>query len=174
MRGVVAPEVLQSVLLLLVCGAAAACDVRTGRIPNALTVSALGAGLLLAAVRGGGELVGHAATAGVLLALCLPLFAAGALGGGDLKLLVAVGALLGPGAMPLALLLTCAAGVALALLQSVRQGVLLPVLLDARAALTHWATFGLRGQAPAAIGHGGVTVPYGVAIAVGAVAAGLL
>lgn len=174
MAGSITPELLQVVMLLLLCAAAAALDLRTGRIPNLLTAPAAACGLALASLGGGGSLLSHAAAAGVLLVLGLPLFAAGALGGGDVKLLAAVGALLGPASAVSAVLLTCAAGVGLALVQSARRGVLLPVIVNTGAALTHWVTLGRRGQAPSSIRDGAITVPYGVAIAVGAAAAGLL
>ncbi len=71
-------------------------DVRERRIPNALTVSALGFALVSAALRGlpglGASLVG----AGICLLLALPFFFVRGLGGGDVKLLVVFGAFLGP------------------------------------------------------------------------------
>ena len=86
-------------------GIAAAIDYKTGRIPNALTFGALGFGV---AVRLGGpvaqgnwgDLRAAVVTsfAGMLLTAVVPfvLWRARALGGGDLKLFVALGALLGP------------------------------------------------------------------------------
>ncbi len=72
------------VAALLLAVACALTDATTGRIPNAITLPALLAGLL----------VGH--PAGVLCAApALHLFARGKLGGGDVKLLAALGALLG-------------------------------------------------------------------------------
>jgi prepilin peptidase CpaA len=88
-----------------VAGIAACIDYRTGRIPNQLTLGALGFGLgwrLVAPIGNGdvGELRGALFTSltGALLAAVVPfvLWRARALGGGDLKLFVALGALLGP------------------------------------------------------------------------------
>ena len=88
---------------LLVASIAAWTDARTGHIPNWLTFGALVVGLaahLLAGVRSGGGWsgalfgVGYAA-GGALLCSVVPLFMywRGAIGGGDLKLFAALGAL---------------------------------------------------------------------------------
>lgn len=68
---------------------AALADARTGRIPDALTLPALAFGLV----------VGSPGGAAVCALPALWLFARGKLGGGDVKLLAALGALLGPGAL---------------------------------------------------------------------------
>lgn len=72
---------------LLLASAAAFFDLRTGRIPNAVTLPAIALGLLLPD--------GSALGALTCAALPLWLFLRRHLGGGDVKLLVALGALLG-------------------------------------------------------------------------------
>jgi prepilin peptidase CpaA len=94
--------------LVAAAAAAVACwtDLRTGHIPNWLTFGAFAAGLALALTR---SLTGHhglceafagVATAAVGGALCgfIPyvLWRTGGLGGGDIKLFAALGALCGP------------------------------------------------------------------------------
>ena len=72
-------------------------DQRTGRIPDMLTLPALG--LALASSYGlGGPRALLASCMGALLGALVPLFlhAIGGIGGGDVKLLAALGALLGP------------------------------------------------------------------------------
>lgn len=72
-------------------------DVRSRRIPNALTVTTAGVGFLLFAL--GGGLHGLILSAQGLLvgfALFILPFAMGGLGGGDVKLAMAIGALTGP------------------------------------------------------------------------------
>jgi prepilin peptidase CpaA len=105
-------------------------DVRTRRIPNALTITALLAALALRALLGGPALVDGLLGAGAAMVLLLPLFALGGVGGGDAKLLIAVGAFLGPGGFLVAALATAIAGGLMALAWSVRRGVILPVLMN--------------------------------------------
>lgn len=90
-------------LAALVCLVAAVKDLATGCIPNWLTLGALLAGLLLIPsarwVAGQGDLRDFGlALLGAALAGLVPLalFRLGAMGGGDVKLLAAVGGLLGP------------------------------------------------------------------------------
>jgi prepilin peptidase CpaA len=118
--------------------AAAVTDIKTGHIPNALTLGALGAAPLahaLAAV----AVVGTARAAVVALivslvgaVLCgiLPfmLFARGALGGGDVKLFAVIGACVGPFAGFRAELLAFVAGGAYALLLTARASRVGPVM----------------------------------------------
>lgn len=81
-------------LLLL---AASACDLKTRRIPNGLSAAGMLAGLAGHAY-GGGLPGGLWALSGIAAALpLLLLYAARAFGAGDIKLLMAVGALMGPG-----------------------------------------------------------------------------
>lgn len=84
-------------LLLAVVLLAAAWDVRRRRIPNWLTLPAAALGLAWNGYRGGwrGLLL---AAAGLALgfAVFLPFFALGGMGAGDVKLMTAVGAFVGP------------------------------------------------------------------------------
>jgi prepilin peptidase CpaA len=86
---------------VLVIGAGVAAtviDIRQRRVPNVLTMGLASAGLLLAMTGFGTETVGGALGGLALgLALLLPAHVFGATGAGDVKLLAAFGALLGPG-----------------------------------------------------------------------------
>jgi len=99
-------------VVLLVSTAGAISDVRTGRIPNALTMPVFLAGILWSAYAGGVTGLFGSLGGAVLLALpCLFLFLFAGGGAGDVKLLGALGAWLSiPDAM-LALLCVAAAGV---------------------------------------------------------------
>ncbi len=79
-----------------VAAAAAIIDMRTGKIPNMLTVLGMTAGLVGGAILGGLEGLTMAIVGGLAASIVpLLLFRAGAMGGGDVKLLAALGALLG-------------------------------------------------------------------------------
>lgn len=82
---------------MLLAVLAAVFDLRERRIPNWLTVSGVVAGLALQAWLGGLPGLGQAGLGlGLALLIHLPLFALRALGGGDVKLMAAIGALAGP------------------------------------------------------------------------------
>ncbi len=91
--------------------AAAWVDVRTGRIPNALSVAGVGLGLLMFLDAGGaaGLLQGFAGLA-LGLGLMLPGYLMRSTGAGDVKLMAAVGAILGWERVLLAFVLSMMAG----------------------------------------------------------------
>jgi prepilin peptidase CpaA len=102
---------------------AALIDLRTRRVPNVLTLSVAVVGLALAMT--GTSRIGLAASAaGCLLgfALMLPGFLIGATGGGDVKLLAAIGTLLGPSATLRAFVATAIAGGLIAIFIALRRG----------------------------------------------------
>ena len=97
--------------LLGFVGAVAFMDLRTRRIPNALTVAAAAVALGLAVTQAGWH--GALATAAGLvtgLMIFLPLCLAGKIGAGDVKAMGAVGAFLGPAGVLLAAICTLLAG----------------------------------------------------------------
>jgi prepilin peptidase CpaA len=156
-------------LVALLC--AALSDLRTRRIPNALTVGAFALALVLRSFLGAEALVGGLLGAGLALVVVLPLFAMRGVGGGDAKLLVMVGAFLGPGEFVPALLASALVGGAMSLIVAARRGVILPVLLNTGGLVTWIFTLGWRGERTTLVSPGVVSVPYGVAIAIGSVAA---
>lgn len=90
------PPVLQILLALLTLTAGIA-DLRTRRIPNALVGAGLAGGLALNGfLYGSSGLVQSAKGMGLAMLVYLPLFALRAMGGGDTKLMAAVGATVGP------------------------------------------------------------------------------
>lgn len=85
-------------IALIAVTTAAVTDLRWGKVPNWLTIPALGVGLLIGVVSAGatGLLM---SLAGIALALALWIVTSvigGTLGGGDIKLLAALGAIQGP------------------------------------------------------------------------------
>lgn len=97
-------------------------DLRTRRIPNALTATMAGAGIGFAAAGISGISLGAAGIGFIVgLALMLPGHALGATGAGDVKLMAAVGAIVGPFVVVNAFLFTAIAGGVLALIVAVRR-----------------------------------------------------
>jgi prepilin peptidase CpaA len=104
--------------------AATVIDLRTRRVPNALTsaAAAVGVGLALSGIGRVG--VAASIVGGLLgLALMLPGYLFGGTGGGDVKLLAAIGTLLGPGRTVNAFIGAALAGGVIALAIAVRRGV---------------------------------------------------
>ena len=90
-------EILPTAAVLLVGLAACALDLRSRRIPNALTFGAAAAALVFHTVTAGVSGLQTAAFGWIVgTALFLPFFLLGGMGGGDVKLLAALGAWLGP------------------------------------------------------------------------------
>lgn len=138
---------------------AALCDLRTMTIPNGVGLALLAGFALYAPVSGLGlpELGLHVAAGAGVLAVGFALFAFGVLGGGDAKL-YAAGALWLASALTEFLVLSVLAGGLLSIALLVARKVPLPVAVYGWAWTTHLLD---RRQG----------VPYGLAIAAGALAA---
>lgn len=103
--------------------ASALLDLRTRRIPNALTFGLASLGTALAALHlTPVTLAGAIAGFLVGLLLMLPGHLVGATGAGDVKLLAATGTLLGPAGVVMAFVYTALAGGALAVLVALSRG----------------------------------------------------
>ncbi|HSM04689.1 MAG TPA: prepilin peptidase [Longimicrobiales bacterium] len=161
---------LQFLAMSVMLGIAVVTDVRERRIPNVVTVSGAGVALILAAVAAGGVPGGALLGMVVALAATLPLFALGALGAGDAKLLAAVGAFVGVGNLLPVVLYAGLAGGLLGLVSSIRRGVIIPVLMETWNTVLYIVTLGRRGRRQTIEDANAQTIPYGVAIAAGAMA----
>jgi prepilin peptidase CpaA len=148
--------------------AAAWSDIRSRRIPNALTMTGVAVALVLRAWVGPDALIDG--LLGMLLAfvLTLPLIMLGVMGGGDAKLLMAIGGFMGPRHFLWAAMLIAIVGGMMGVIDAGRRGALLPVLYNCGEILKHWATLGRHGSNRSFASIGAMTIPYGVAIAAGA------
>ena len=107
-------------------------EIKARRIPNWLTLGSMALGLGAALIEGGGEgltdsLLGLAVAGGLFLPFCL----LGVVGGGDMKLMAAVGAITGWPMVLRVLCNTCIAGGLIAVAMMAWNGVLLTTLANA-------------------------------------------
>jgi prepilin peptidase CpaA len=154
---------LLSLALLCVVALAVRQDLRERRISNGLTLAGFAAALAIQSLLAGTTgFLNALAGAGVGLACFLPLYLCRGMGAGDVKLMGAAGAFLGPASALIAALLSLASGAVLALVVLV------------------WRAIELRGAAVAAPGapaHEAMLpqlraqrFPYAAAIAIGVTA----
>jgi prepilin peptidase CpaA len=124
---------------------ACAFDLRTRRIPNALTFSAAVAGLAFHVVQAGAAGAQLAAGGWVVgLLLLLPYFALGGMGGGDVKLVAALGAWLGPAhAFWLAIYAGLAGGL-IAVGVAITHGYLRTALRNVGSMFGYWSLAGIK------------------------------
>jgi prepilin peptidase CpaA len=149
------PEVL-SLAALVAVTIAVATDLRRRRIPNWLTGGALALGLL-GGLWLGGPAGGLSALAGAALGLLilLPFYASGGMGAGDVKLLAAVGALMGPQALLSVTFYGAVVGGLMSLAVLIQHGIVAPAVYHSVAS-RRWPVLASS-----------IKTPYGVAIAGG-------
>jgi prepilin peptidase CpaA len=151
----VAPDwtfAVRMIVLVSALAIAVRCDLLENRIPNALTLPTFATGLTLAVVDGPASAT-LAALSGAAIGLCvlLPFHLMRGMGAGDVKLMAAVGTLLGPSATFLATGLVLIAGAAIG------------VAIAGRARLVAGKTGVLKRK-----------FPYAIAIAVGSLGAAIV
>ena len=160
-----------AVTLLALAGAG--WDLSTRRVPNVLTIGAAGVAFIyFAAVGGAAGVAWSVLGCASGLALFFPLFAVGALGAGDVKLLAAFGAWLGPsGALRSALWGAMLGGV-MALAVAAIKGYLPQALRNLYTILGAWRVAGpCRVEGLTLDDAPGPRLAYAVPIAAGAVLA---
>jgi prepilin peptidase CpaA len=120
-------------------------DVRTRRIPNVLTLSAAVAGLLYHLATSGVGGLQTAAAGWILgLLLLLPYFALGGMGGGDVKLVAALGAWLGPWETFWLAMYAGICGGVLGLIVALAHGYLRRAIANVKHMIGYWAVVGLE------------------------------
>lgn len=145
-------------------------DLRERRIPNALTVTGLVLALALRALEGPDALLSGLVAMAIALVVAFPLVILGGLGGGDAKLLAAVGAFLGPAQLLTALVITGLAGGLLAVAVAIHRGLLYQSMVGAGHLVARLVGLPIAGPRPTIHSPGVLTIPYAVPIAIGALA----
>lgn len=153
-------------LLAAVLGTAVVTDLRSSRIPNWLTFSTMGIGILIQAWIGG--LTGALSSlAGCFLGMGLFLlpYACRAIGAGDVKLVAAIGSILGPAAVvSVAALSVLAGGIYALSVMSYQWGIL---ATSRKLACATYGTLASGRLSGAGDFHLPYRLRYGLAIAVG-------
>ena len=157
---------INSVCAVAVGTAACVTDLRSRRIPNVLTFGAAVAAFVFHAFASNGSGFGFGVSGWLVggAVMFLP-FALGGLGGGDVKLLAALGAWLGPmNAMWLALYTGMAGGV-MALAVAAYFGYTRQAISNVWFLLQHWTVVGLRPLDEISLeGSGGPRLAYALPI----------
>jgi prepilin peptidase CpaA len=146
-------------------------DLRTRRIPNVLTLSAAGLALLFHLVTGGVSAAGWSVAGWTLgVVLFLPIFALRGMGAGDVKLLAAVGAWLGPTQVAIAALAASITGGVIAVVVALGYGYLRQAFSNLYLLLLHWRVVGVKPLEQVTL-HGtkGPRLAYAIPIAIGTV-----
>jgi prepilin peptidase CpaA len=158
-------EIVVTAVVLIAC----VTDLRSRRIPNLLTFGAALAGILFALATSGlaGGLVGGAGWL-VGLSVFLPVFLLGGMGAGDVKLMAALGAWLGPHEVLWVALYGAIAGGIFAVGVALRPGYARTLFDNVRLLLIHWRVNGIRPLETLTLEGGqGPRVAYVLPIAVG-------
>lgn len=155
--------------VVLVTAIGAFTDFRSARLPNSLTYSALAMALLLrGALMGWPGLKSGAIGIAIAGGLFCVLFAMGAMGGGDMKMMAAVGAWVGSAHVVTVIVVIALAGGVLALISTILNGHLLRTLRNIVQLVMYRLSSGLQPhpemnvQVPSS-----ARIPFGVAIAMG-------
>jgi prepilin peptidase CpaA len=155
--------------LLSVSLAAIWLDLRTRRLPNWLTVLGLTGALLLRVPLGWSAALTGVEGAILALLLGVVLYAVGAMGAGDAKLMAALGGFLGPVGFLGAFAVGAVLGAAWALVAAARSGAILLLFMQLAEAGRHLRSLGRGASMRGAASGGSLTIPYGVPLALGAV-----
>jgi prepilin peptidase CpaA len=144
-------------------------DLKSRRIPNAFTLPAIVFGLLLHFALGGWRQLGLATASGLLCGVIFLLFhVAGGMGGGDVKLMTAVGCNAGLSLAGPQLILTSLAGGVMAIGLAVYHRRLKQTMFNIYALVVHHGTRGLAPHPDLNLDNGAaLRLPYAVAIAAG-------
>ena len=164
---------LTDVIAVGIALAACAFDLRTRRIPNALTLTAALAALIFsAATAGAGSAASSLTGWTVATVIWLPVYALGGMGAGDVKLIAAIGAWLGPVDVLHAALYAAIAGAVMALILALVRRRTRQTFANVCLLLTHWRVAGFTPHAELRLGNAkSLRLAYAVPILAGTVVA---
>jgi prepilin peptidase CpaA len=156
---------------LLLALAAAITDLQSRRVPNWLVAVGAAAGLALNAWASGGAGVGRSLLGGVVgFCIFLPFFLLRGMGGGDVKLMGALGMCLGVAGIVQTALLASIAGALLAMAVAARHGALGRTFANTGRLLRFWLSHGPRPSEELSLDNPqALKIPYAAPIAVAAV-----
>ena len=144
-------------------------DLRTRKIPRQLTIAGLVIGLVYHWFHGDIRSAGLATL--VAFAVGTALFALGAIGGGDVKLIIALGAILTFDTWPQAMFMSVIAAAIIGLIQVVAKRALLQTLKNMWAILKGLVTLGPGAHPVLNVQNSAmIRSPFGVAAAIGTIA----
>ncbi|HZI93006.1 MAG TPA: A24 family peptidase [Patescibacteria group bacterium] len=160
----------QMLVVVATAIAAAVTDARTRRIPNLLVASAAVMGLLLNAWLGGpAGLLRSALGLLVGFGVFLPFYLVRGMGGGDVKLMAALGACLGALAILQTALVASFVGAVYSLVVAMRHGLLRRTLRGVGRLLGGWLRHGPRTNEELSLDNpSALKIPYALPIAAGA------
>lgn len=166
-----APSLIVPATATVLALTAAWIDVRTRRIPNWLTLTAVVLGLGMHAVLSGPGDAAKALLAALIAGVVFFLFhVAGGMGAGDVKLIAGMAACYGLSSMPYLLLFTSLAGGVMALAMAARHGRLRQTVGNMGTLAAHHTRSGLVPHDELHLGNRStLRLPYAVAIAAGCV-----
>lgn len=158
------------IVAALVCASIASLyDLRTRRIPNKLTLWAIVCGLILHLWKGGPAELGYSALAGLIGGgIFLLFFMAGGMGGGDVKLMAAVGCLAGTGKIKDVLISTVLIGAVMGIALALYRGRLRQILGNVVKLVRHHNAVGLAAHPEINVkNQNSLRLPYALPIAAG-------
>jgi len=167
------PPPVTTVAVLALITVAAALDIRSRRIPNAVTFGGVVIALAMHSVLRGWPGLWFAVSGWLVgLVLFLPLFALKGLGAGDVKLLAAIGSWLGPVGAVWAGLYGAIAGGVLAVIVALGHGRLVRTLQNVGLMFGTWGKAGLRPVEGMTLDNSASPrLPYALPLAVGTLVA---